>query len=74
MSASDSSKRYANNWDEYTSGTPSEFEISTYFQHIITKGRKDNTYKLALARFLIEHAAQNKPSRTISYETIADAF
>lgn len=74
MSASDGSKRYVNNWDEYTSGVPSESEISTYFQHIITKGRKDNTYKLALARFLIEHAAQNKPSRTISYETIADAF
>lgn len=34
----------------------SDAEMSYYFNSILTKGRKDNSYKFALARFLIEHA------------------
>jgi 5-methylcytosine-specific restriction endonuclease McrA len=56
-----------------------------YFNSIITKGRKDNTYKFALARFLVEYSYQldnqyiennirlNK-TEAIYFATIARAF
>ncbi|HKG30548.1 MAG TPA: hypothetical protein VKA91_04700 [Nitrososphaeraceae archaeon] len=31
-------------------------DYAHYFNSILTKGRKDNTYKFALARFLIEYS------------------
>jgi hypothetical protein len=55
------------------------------FNAIITKGRKDNTYKFALARFLIDHAEshdeqyiRNKiatdTDKEIEYSRIAKSF
>jgi hypothetical protein len=31
-------------------------DFAYYFNSILTKGRKDNTYKFALARFLIDYS------------------
>jgi len=56
-----------------------------YFNHILTRGRKDNTYKFALARFLldfardsdetdIKNAARNNSKITVPYTTIAKYF
>ncbi len=56
-----------------------------YFNSIITKGKKDNTYKFALARFLIDYSyvlddayvsnsvADNK-TEAINLSIIAKAF
>lgn len=56
-----------------------------YFNSIITKGRKDNTYKFALARFLVEYsyaldtqyiesAIKANRLETVNLSTIAKAF
>jgi 5-methylcytosine-specific restriction endonuclease McrA len=56
-----------------------------YFNSIITKGRKDNTYKFALARFLVEYSYQlddqyiennirSNKTEAIYFATIARAF
>jgi len=46
------------------------------FTHILIKDRKDNTYKFALARFLLDYIWKMKPASDvkISYEKIAEAF
>jgi len=60
-----------------------DFEF--YFNHILTKGRKDNTYKFSLARFLldfardsdetdIKNAIKNNSKITVPYTTIAKYF
>lgn len=60
-----------------------DFEF--YFNHILTRGRKDNTYKFALARFLldfardsdetdIKNAIKNNSKITVPYTTIAKYF
>ncbi len=60
-----------------------DFEF--YFNYILTKGRKDNTYKFALARFLLDFARdsdetdindaiKNKSKIAIKYNTIAKYF
>lgn len=56
-----------------------------HFNSIITKGRKDNTYKFALARFLIEYSYQlddqyiesnilSNKTEAISFDAIARVF
>jgi len=53
-----------------------------YFIQIITKGRKDNTYKFALARFLLDysreldgdHVKKLSKNEFIPYEKLAAAF
>lgn len=60
-------------------------EFQYYFNTILTKGRKDNTYKFALARFLIEYSSNqaeldietrisNNQPYTIKYSVIAQSF
>lgn len=46
------------------------------FLHIISKGKKDNTYKFALAKFLLDISFNMKEIRDtkISYKEIAEAF
>jgi len=36
--------------------TCTDNNFTYYFNSILTKGRKDNTYKFALARFLVEYS------------------
>ncbi len=51
-------------------------DLEQLFLHIITKGKKDNTYKFALGKFLLEvafHATDTKKIK-ISYDDIAEAF
>lgn len=60
-------------------------ELATRFNQIITKGRKDNTYKFALARFLLDYSntldneyIQNKIKENkvevVDYQQIANKF
>lgn len=46
------------------------------FIHSVSKSNKDNTYKLALAKFLLDFAHENKVTADIeiNYSTIAEAF
>jgi hypothetical protein len=59
--------------------------LSYYFNSIVTKAKKDNTYKFALTRFLIEYAhglddlyikttIENNEKEIIPYSTIAKEF
>jgi hypothetical protein len=56
-----------------------------YFNSILTKGKKDNTYKFALARFLLDYShklddsyikikIENDTTETISFSNIAKSF
>ena len=60
-------------------------ELAYYFNSTLTKGRKDNTYKFALARFLIDYAhglddsfirvkIEKDEKEIIRYSTIAKEF
>lgn len=49
-------------------------QIVDDFTHILTKDKKDNTYKFALARFLLDYINSKKEDRKISYQQIAEAF
>jgi len=60
-------------------------ELKHDFISILTKGRKDNTYKFALARFLLEHSQNCEPDfiekkiannekQIVSYQEIANMF
>jgi hypothetical protein len=60
-------------------------DLVYYFNSILTKGKKDNTYKFALARFLVEYAhgldnayiqakLEGSASETIEFSIIAKAF
>ncbi len=44
------------------------------FDLIISKGRKSNTYKFALAACLVHHASGKDPEYTVKYTDIAAAF
>ena len=44
------------------------------FNYIILDGRKSNTYKFALAAFLLHHASKEDASVTVRYADIAAAF
>lgn len=59
-------------------------DFAHYFNSILTKGKKDNTYKFALARFLIEYSYEQNLSdienkigtnemTTIKYSVIAES-
>jgi len=59
--------------------------LSYYFNSILTKGKKDNTYKFALARFLIDYAhdldssyiktkKEKDEKEIVPYSTIAKEF
>lgn len=63
----------------------SNIDLAYYFSSILTKGRKDNTYKFALARFLIEYSYKqnesdieakenNNEMASIKYSLIAKSF
>ena len=52
--------------------TNSNFESG--FMHMISKGRKDNDYKFALARFLLEHSAKNDAKTHVEFKEIAEKF
>jgi hypothetical protein len=60
-------------------------EFAYYFNSILTKGKKDNTYKFALAKFLIDYAhglddssirikIEKDEKEIIRYSTIAKEF
>lgn len=58
------------------SGEPLQYsqeDLWRYFQRILEEGSMTTTYKLALARFLVEHARAST-DLIIEYETIAEAF
>jgi hypothetical protein len=40
----------------------SSVDLAYHFSSILAKGRKDNTYKFALARFLIEYSYKHNES------------
>lgn len=60
-------------------------EFIYYFNSILTKGKKDNTYKFALAKFLIDYShgldenyiddkIKGKQTETIEFSLIAKSF
>ncbi len=51
-------------------------EFLETFIHILTKGRKDNTYKFALAKFLLDYSKDIKEeeNKTITFRDIAASF
>ncbi len=53
-----------------------DFNLEEAFIHIISKGKKDNTYKFALAKFLLDISKNTKDKQniTILYEDISEAF
>jgi hypothetical protein len=59
--------------------------LAYYFNSILTKGKKDNTYKFALARFLVDYSYEmdesifktkiiNNETQNIEFPIIAKAF
>ena len=52
----------------------SERMLLDRFDIIISKGRKSNTYKFALAACLVHHASGKDPEYTVKYTDIAAAF
>ena len=51
-----------------------DVELRRKFISIITKESKSNTYKFALARFLLEHSHKRDSSSTVSFQDIAKKF
>ena len=51
--------------------TDEEFE--QIFMHILDQGSKDNTYKFAFARFLLEYS-QYKTETHVEFSTIAEYY
>lgn len=52
----------------------SEEQMRKTFASILTKGRKDNTYKFALARYLLDYSKRPTDQLEIPYNDIAKAF
>ena len=52
----------------------SDEEFESGFMHMISKGKKDNDYKFALARFLLEHSAKNDAKTHVEFKEIAEKF
>lgn len=52
------------------------YELEQLFINIISKGKKDNTYKFALAKFLLDVSKDTKivQNIVISYNSIAESF
>ena len=58
-------------------GTASEAQMRQAFLSILTKGVKDNTYKFALARAILDHCRESngmKYSLEIPYEQLSEKF
>ncbi len=51
-----------------------DVELRRKFISIITKESKSNTYKFALARFLLDHSHKPDSSSTVSFRDIAEKF
>lgn len=53
-----------------------KMNLTNLFIHIISKGKKDNTYKFALAKFLLDYSLklQNIEDTKIYYDEISEAF
>lgn len=51
-----------------------EQQMKNAFLSILTRGRKDNTYKFALARYLLDYSSRPTESLEIPYDDIASAF
>ena len=51
-----------------------EDTLRTRFVSIITHGRKDNTYKFALAKAILEHCSDKDAGNIITYDYLADKF
>lgn len=58
----------------YNGGT--KMNLENLFIHIISKGKKDNTYKFALAKFLLDYSLklQDIEGTKIYYDEISEAF
>jgi len=63
----------------------SNIDLAYYFNSILAKGRKDNTYKFALTRFLVEYfykqdeldidaKIHHDEATIIEYSVIAESF
>lgn len=52
------------------------YDLEQLFINIISKGKKDNTYKFALTKYLLDisKCSQSKKNILISYENISEAF
>ncbi|MCK5294099.1 MAG: hypothetical protein KAJ49_05555, partial [Arcobacteraceae bacterium] len=52
------------------------YDLEQLFINIISKGKKDNTYKFALAKYLLDISKNTKIEQNIviSYENISEAF
>ena len=50
--------------------------LENLFIHIISKGKKDNTYKFAFTKFLLDYSIklQDIQDTKIYYEEISEAF
>lgn len=62
---------------EVAPGGDSQGDLKGKFLAILSKGRKDNTYKFALARAILDHCAESRggaPVLEIPYEYLADKF
>jgi len=51
-----------------------DVELRSNFISILTKGSKSNTYKFALARFLLDHSHKPDSSYIVSFQDIAKKF
>ena len=51
-----------------------EEEFKSHFIGAITKGSKNNTYKFALARFLLDYCNSPNPNMQVKFSTIAEYF
>ena len=52
---------------------PTDEEFEQTFMHILTQGKKDNTYKFAFARFLLEYS-QYQTKTHVEFSTIAEYY
>jgi len=52
---------------------PTDEEFERTFMHILTQGKKDNTYKFAFARFLLEYS-QHQSKTHVDFSTIAEYY
>lgn len=57
-------------------GSPSDAELHSTFNKIVKKSTKRNTYKFALARFLLERSREAKGGGAleVGYADVAESF
>ena len=56
---------------DFPETTDEEFE--QIFMHVLDQAAKDNTYKFAFARFLLEYI-QNQTKKHVEFSTIAEIY